>query len=53
MVTACGKTRYPTSHKAAAGLQSIRKRSTPADIKPTRYYLCEKCHGWHLTSQPN
>ena len=51
MVSACGKTRYPSSAKAAAALQSIRRNGARHAKKPTRAYPCAHCHGWHLTSE--
>lgn len=52
MVTSCGKTRYPSSGHADWALQLIRKRGARIEKKPTRSYLCPRCKGWHLTSDP-
>lgn len=52
MVKTCGKTRYPSRGKARAAIAAIRTHAARAVKKPCRAYLCEHCHGWHLTSAP-
>jgi len=52
-----GKARYPTEHAARVALAGIvieRNRGRPgvARRKETRVYGCDRCGGWHLTSQP-
>jgi hypothetical protein len=49
--SSCGKTRYTSRAKANHALALIRHSGEQRDKKPTRSYLCEFCHGWHLTSQ--
>lgn len=48
----CGKTRYQSGALAEWALQLIRKRGAPREKKPVRAYLCPRCKGWHLTSEP-
>lgn len=49
----CEKTRYHSRALAEWALQLIRTRSDRrSEKKPTRVYLCPRCKGWHLTSEP-
>jgi hypothetical protein len=47
-VSACGKVRYTSEHKAiGAAIRSSRRGGLPL-----RVYQCPGCHGWHLTKRP-
>ena len=52
----CPVTRKRSFHdeaEAKRGLTAVRQTAPPGDLNvPVRYYRCEHCHRWHLTSQP-
>lgn len=56
-VTACdlaGKRRYETRQDAMRTLYNIhvaQRNGTTRRRVEQRFYRCEHCHGWHLTSQ--
>lgn len=45
----CQKITFPTQKDAKKELKRISE--TKSKIKPQREYECEKCGGWHLTSE--
>jgi uncharacterized protein YlaI len=50
-VVSCWKVRYTSRAKAQRALDNIRRRGERGTKKPSRAYLCDNCHGWHLTSE--
>lgn len=52
----CGKVRYASQPEAARALQSVRDSRTARGIPQQggkvecRYYECDSCNGFHLTS---
>lgn len=47
-----GKTRFSQEIDAKIFLAKTHKRDDPTRIKSLkRAYLCQFCHGWHLTSK--
>ena len=48
-VTSCGKTRFRDAQTAKLALAKIRNVATGSH--PVRWYRCERCKGFHLTSQ--
>jgi hypothetical protein len=46
-----GKRRYATEQDAKNKIVYIRKSLDKREKAPTRYYLCDHCHGFHLSSQ--
>jgi hypothetical protein len=48
--TACGKKRYRDHQEAVQALRRLREHSERGRI-PARAYQCNRCGGWHLTSQ--
>lgn len=48
--TVCKKRRYPQEEDAKLALLAVQE--DPRTMKvPRRYYHCQYCRGWHLTSQ--
>ena len=50
----CTKTRFVTeaeAEKAIDDIKNVRWRKYRREKRPIRYYLCDICHKWHLTSQ--
>lgn len=47
---ACGKRRYRDHAEAVAALRLVRA-SGGRPVVPARCYSCDRCGGWHLTSQ--
>ena len=49
----CIKTKFRTEGDAEKALNNIRKvrRKYKREKRPIRYYLCEICHQFHLTSK--
>jgi cytochrome c553 len=53
-----GKTRYATERLALIVLTGVRARVALqigrgwSKRRESRAYRCKRCHGWHLTSQP-
>ena len=46
------KVRYRDRQEAKRALSQIKSSKYEArHVTPTRYYECDMCHGWHLTSQ--
>lgn len=50
--TVCVKTRYRDQGSADDDLQRIRALNLTGKHVPIRAYACDRCKGWHLTSQP-
>lgn len=48
-VRTCGKRRFRDHSEAVSALQRIDARE--GELAPVRAYECDRCHGWHLTSQ--
>lgn len=46
----CVKRRYPNHDAAVQSLERIRDSSEREHL-PQRVYRCERCSGWHMTSQ--
>lgn len=46
----CSKLRY-TSEPAAQAAAQLRADNDPAYPDALRVYFCDRCLGWHLTSQ--
>lgn len=46
-----GKRRYRDREEALRCLRILEVRSTRGTI-PFRAYPCQRCQGWHLSSQP-
>jgi hypothetical protein len=47
----CVKQRYRTEERADQQLAQIERLQGNTAKKPHRAYLCQRCCGWHLTSQ--
>ena len=49
----CVKTKFRTEQEAEIALQKIKgvRRKYRREKKPKRYYLCDKCNHYHLTSK--
>lgn len=47
----CEKKSYETEHEARKGLSAVREVSTELRV-PIRYYTCDRCSFFHLTSWP-
>lgn len=48
----CAKARYGTHAEAIEALHTIWARPRWGGKFPSRAYECDRCNGWHLTSQP-
>jgi hypothetical protein len=49
----CNRVRFPTERYADTALRFALRRKGGSKIKhrmPCRYYECDECGGWHLTS---
>jgi tRNA(Ile)-lysidine synthase TilS/MesJ len=46
-----GKSPFHDQAAAKAAITRIRQSGEQRDKTPTRAYLCEFCHRWHLTSK--
>ena len=49
----CTKTKFITEYdaeKAIDDIKNVRWRKHRREKRPIRYYLCDVCHKWHLTS---
>jgi len=52
IIMPCAKYLYLTQSEARKELARIQATKTSeGQKKPVRYYYCEKCGGWHLTSK--
>ena len=49
----CAKARYGTHAEAIEALHTIWARPRWGGTLPSRAYECDRCNGWHLTSQPH
>lgn len=49
-----GKLRYATEYEARVELVGtvIGRNRGKHKRRECRWYLCDRCHGWHLTSMP-
>ena len=54
-----GKVRFPDGraavealHRAATHRHFAEMDHVPTRRRECRHYLCDHCHGWHLTSRP-
>ena len=49
----CTKTKFKTEVDAERALNHIKdvRRKYRREKKPNRYYLCDMCHSYHLTSK--
>ena len=50
--TVCVKDRYTSELNAHLAMQRIQAANQNGHRVPTRFYACQRCYGWHLTSQP-
>ena len=50
----CNKKKFKTEKDAEIALENIRKvrKKYKREKHPIRYYHCENCNNYHLTSQP-
>jgi hypothetical protein len=51
-MSTCTKVSFGSEAMANEDIKRIKNKST-RQVVPTRAYNCNKCGGWHLTSQPN
>jgi hypothetical protein len=51
LVRRCGKQRYRDSDQAKLALRRIQATGG-REATPVRWYFCDFCHGYHLTSRP-
>ena len=49
----CKKTSYGSTIEAHLALEAIRTRGKIKEKTPTRYYRCQDCKKYHLTSSKN
>jgi hypothetical protein len=49
----CTKKAYSSTMEAYLALEIIQTKGRLRDTTPTRYYFCQKCKKYHLTSSKN
>lgn len=50
---ATGKVQHPGTLRAAEALGRAQARARMfGEVEPVRYYRCQHCRKWHLTSKP-
>lgn len=49
--TVCIKERFTSELKAHQAIERITASVTDGHRVPTRFYACQRCSGWHITSQ--